>query len=77
MLIKLQAGPLEEETKTAFVREVERIGRDQIYWVRREASFALGALAKIVPEEVVLCSLVYLSRGFISATSLTTLLVRL
>jgi serine/threonine-protein phosphatase 4 regulatory subunit 1 len=49
---------LGEETKTAFVQEVERIGRDQIYWVRKEASFALGALAKIVPEEVVVGSLV-------------------
>jgi len=68
VLIKYQAGPLEEETKTAFVREVERIGRDQIYWVRKEASFALGALAKIVPEEVVVCSLVYTySLGFPSA----------
>jgi serine/threonine-protein phosphatase 4 regulatory subunit 1 len=53
---------LEEETKSAFVKQVESIGRDQIYWVRREASFALGALAKIVPEEVIICSLVCLFR---------------
>ncbi|KII88649.1 hypothetical protein PLICRDRAFT_41852 [Plicaturopsis crispa FD-325 SS-3] len=51
------SGSLGEETKNAFVKEVERVGRDQIYWVRREASFALGALAKVVPEEVVICSL--------------------
>jgi serine/threonine-protein phosphatase 4 regulatory subunit 1 len=50
--------PLEEETQTAFVKEVERVGKDPVYWVRREASFALGALAKIVPQEVVVCSLV-------------------
>jgi len=49
---------LGEETKHAFVKEVERVGRDPVYWVRREASFVLGALAKVVPEEVVLCSLV-------------------
>lgn len=49
---------LTEETKTAFVAELERIGRDTVYWVRREASFALGALAKVVPVEVVTSSLV-------------------
>lgn len=51
------SGPMEEHTQTAFVAEVERIGKDQVYWVRREASFALGALAKVVPQEVVLCAL--------------------
>ena len=48
--------------KAAFVIEVERVGRDPVYWVRREASFAVGALAKVVPQEVVLISLV----GFMS-----------
>jgi serine/threonine-protein phosphatase 4 regulatory subunit 1 len=43
------------------VAEVERVGRDPVYWVRREASFALGALAKVVPQEIVICSLVGLS----------------
>lgn len=43
-----------------FVKEVERAGHDRIYWVRREATFALGALAKIVPEEIVFSSLVSL-----------------
>ena len=42
----------------AFVAEVERVGRDPVYWVRREASFAVGALAKVVPVEVVTSSLV-------------------
>lgn len=51
-------GPLEVETQNAFVKEVERVGKDPIYWVRREASFALGALAKTVPVEVVEVSLV-------------------
>ena len=50
----------------AFVKEVERVGRDTVYWVRREASFALGALAKVVPEEVVLSSLVSLRTPFVS-----------
>lgn len=40
------------------MKEVERVGKDPIYWVRREASFALGALAKAVPVEVVEVSLV-------------------
>jgi hypothetical protein len=40
------------------VTEVERVARDPVYWVRREASFALGALAKVVPQEIVICSLV-------------------
>ncbi|OSD08686.1 ARM repeat-containing protein [Trametes coccinea BRFM310] len=51
------SGSIGEETKAAFVAEVERVGRDPIYWVRREASFAVGALAKVVPVEVVTSSL--------------------
>ncbi|TFK54986.1 hypothetical protein OE88DRAFT_1653583 [Heliocybe sulcata] len=49
--------PLKDDIQTAFVKEVERVGRDPIYWVRREASFALGALAKVVPLEIVVSSL--------------------
>lgn len=51
-------GSIGEDAKAAFVAEVERVGRDSIYWVRREASFAVGALAKVVPVEVVTSSLV-------------------
>lgn len=51
------SGTLKEETKTAFVTEVERVGRDPVYWVRREAAFAVGALAKVVPDELVISSL--------------------
>ena len=40
------------------MKEVERVVQDPVYWVRREAAFALGALAKVVPEEVVICSFV-------------------
>ena len=53
-------GCLGEDTE-AFVTEIERVGQDPVYWVRREASFALGALAKVVPQEVVICSLVSLN----------------
>ena len=51
-------GSINEETKAVFVSEVERVGRDPVYWVRREACFAVGALAKVVPQEVVISSLV-------------------
>ncbi|KAF8580913.1 hypothetical protein K439DRAFT_1619480 [Ramaria rubella] len=48
---------LPEDTLRAFADEVAYIGADPLYWVRREASFAVGALAKVVPTEVVLLSL--------------------
>lgn len=51
-------GSLEEEYQRAFVKEIERVGRDAAYfYVRREASLALGALAKVVPQELVSFSL--------------------
>ena len=40
------------------MQEVERVGRDSVYWVRREACFAVGALSKVVPQEVVITTLV-------------------
>ncbi|KAJ7063195.1 armadillo-type protein [Mycena amicta] len=52
------SGRLNDDTKDAFVKEVQRVGHDPVYWVRREASYALGALAKVVPDEVVLLSLI-------------------
>ncbi|EKM55487.1 uncharacterized protein PHACADRAFT_184278 [Phanerochaete carnosa HHB-10118-sp] len=58
------SGSIDEETKAVFVAEVERVGRDPVYWVRREASFAVGALAKVVPQEVVLISLLPLIESF-------------
>ncbi|KAF8797930.1 ARM repeat-containing protein [Phlegmacium glaucopus] len=48
---------LQDDIQHTFVKEVERVAHDPIYWVRREASFALGALAKIVPEEIINISL--------------------
>jgi hypothetical protein len=54
-------GPLREETKEAFTEEVARIGRDNVYWVRREVSFAVGSLAKVLPQEVVRLTLVGVS----------------
>lgn len=51
-------GSLRLDAQRAFVREVERAGKDPVHWVRREASFALGALAKVIPEELVASTLV-------------------
>ncbi|KAJ4488082.1 armadillo-type protein [Lentinula aciculospora] len=47
------SGYLDSYTMDVFVAEVERVSQDPVYWVRREACFALGALAKVVPTEVV------------------------
>jgi len=58
MVDKFGIGSLRPDTQRAFVREVERAGKDPVHWVRREASFALGALAKVVPEEIIILSLV-------------------
>ena len=55
---RIDIGPLDPEYFFAFVEEVNRAGRDAIYWVRREATYALGALAKVVPEELLYTSLV-------------------
>lgn len=44
--------------KLVFVKEVERVAKDPVYWVRREASYTLGALAKVVPVVTVVSSLV-------------------
>ncbi|KAL1755985.1 armadillo-type protein [Schizophyllum commune] len=54
---------LSESAQQAFVTEVERVCRDPIYWVRREAAFAVGALAKVVPDEIVMSSLLPLFEG--------------
>ncbi|KAK7014956.1 armadillo-type protein [Favolaschia claudopus] len=56
--VTASGGCVDENTQRAFVREVERVSHDPVYWVRREASYALGALAKVVPDEVVVLSLV-------------------
>ncbi|KAG7452614.1 ARM repeat-containing protein [Guyanagaster necrorhizus] len=50
-------GYLDEQAQNTFVKEVERVVMDPIYWVRRESSFVLGALAKVVPDEIVHTSL--------------------
>ncbi|KAF7363346.1 hypothetical protein MSAN_00990000 [Mycena sanguinolenta] len=56
--VTANGGCGDENTQHAFVREVERVSHDPVYWVRREASYALGALAKVVPDELVVLSLI-------------------
>ncbi|KAJ6455686.1 armadillo-type protein [Mycena sanguinolenta] len=56
--VTANGGCVDENTQRAFVREVERVSHDPVYWVRREASYALGALAKVVPDELVALSLI-------------------
>ncbi|KAK7043588.1 hypothetical protein VNI00_008199 [Paramarasmius palmivorus] len=60
------SGCLDDATKYAFVKEVERVSQDSIYWVRREACFAVGALAKVVPEELVYLTLMPLLSAAVS-----------
>ncbi|KAF8522216.1 ARM repeat-containing protein [Hysterangium stoloniferum] len=50
-------GMLNSDIIRAFADEVAYIGSDPLFWVRREASFAVGALAKVVPTEVLSFSL--------------------
>lgn len=48
------------------MKEVQRVGQDPVFWVRREASYALGALAKVVPVEIVeSCLVCHNSKFFI------------
>ncbi|KAJ7273605.1 armadillo-type protein, partial [Mycena haematopus] len=56
--VTANGGCVDENTQHAFVREVERVSHDPVYWVRREASYALGALAKVVPDELVVLTLI-------------------
>ncbi|KAL5634602.1 hypothetical protein ACGC1H_002596 [Rhizoctonia solani] len=47
------SGVVDDEIYTIFVDEVLRISADPVYWVRSETSYALGTLAKKVPEDLV------------------------
>ncbi|KAJ3756748.1 armadillo-type protein [Lentinula raphanica] len=53
LMAAVAARYLDNEYTNAFVSEIERVSQDTVFWVRREACFALGALAKVVPEEMV------------------------
>jgi serine/threonine-protein phosphatase 4 regulatory subunit 1 len=59
------SAKLPKETATVFSDEVAYIGRDPLYWVRREASFAVGALAKVVPTDIVLLTLLPLFEALV------------
>jgi serine/threonine-protein phosphatase 4 regulatory subunit 1 len=51
-------GVASEEAKVVFKDEAVRLAQDSVHWVRREAAYALGALAKVVPENTIVSSLV-------------------
>jgi serine/threonine-protein phosphatase 4 regulatory subunit 1 len=57
----LDHSALTPDIKQQFVNEVERVGKDPLHWIRVEAAFAMGALAKVVPDEVVVATLVSLN----------------
>lgn len=53
-----RAGTSDLETEIYLIRDVNRSVKDPVYWVRREAAFAIGALARVVPIEYVINDLV-------------------
>ena len=64
-ILKFHAAKLPEDTIRAFADEVAYIGADPLCWVRREASFAVGALAKVVPVEVIFLVLLPLFQALV------------
>ncbi|KIY64231.1 hypothetical protein CYLTODRAFT_107745 [Cylindrobasidium torrendii FP15055 ss-10] len=58
MALVTNNGYLEPSSHAPFIKEIERFATDSVPWVRRESSFALGALAKAIPSELVQLSLV-------------------
>jgi serine/threonine-protein phosphatase 4 regulatory subunit 1 len=57
-MLRILIATMPLHMQEVFVQEVVRVGFDSVYWVRREASFAIGALAKVVPLEMVTAYLV-------------------
>jgi len=51
-------GTADLETEIYFIKDVYRSVQDPVFWVRREAAFAIGALARVVPEDFVCKDLV-------------------
>ncbi|KAJ3500117.1 hypothetical protein NLJ89_g9932 [Agrocybe chaxingu] len=50
-------APLDRETLVSLISEVQRVVKDPVVWVRRECSFALGALAKVIPDDLITSTL--------------------
>lgn len=51
-------GTADLETEIYFIEDVNHSVQDPVFWVRREAAFAIGALARVVPEDLVYKDLV-------------------
>ncbi|KZV88319.1 ARM repeat-containing protein [Exidia glandulosa HHB12029] len=62
-------APLADEIRTVFVEEVSQLRDDPEFWVRREATFALGALAKVVPVEILVAHLLPLFQRWLHDSS--------
>lgn len=60
------SGYTPEHVKPVFVAEMGKVAMDTLFWVRREAAFALGALAKIVDEELLIYCLVSVLLSWLS-----------
>ncbi|KZS99067.1 ARM repeat-containing protein [Sistotremastrum niveocremeum HHB9708] len=54
------------EIQDIFVSQVTRVAEDTVPWVRKECSFAVGALAKVVPPKMVRLFLLPLFKAFVS-----------
>ncbi|KAF9453236.1 ARM repeat-containing protein [Macrolepiota fuliginosa MF-IS2] len=46
-------GTADLDTEIYFIKDVSCSAKDPVYWVRREAVFAIGALARVVPIDLV------------------------
>ncbi|KAF8900628.1 hypothetical protein CPB85DRAFT_1475179 [Mucidula mucida] len=57
MAIVTSQGCIEPLSQIRFIQPIERFSADPIPWVRRKSSFAISALAKTVPDELVHMSL--------------------
>lgn len=63
--VALWLGTADLEAEVYFIHDVNRSAGDRVYWVRREAAFAIGALARVVPIESVVKELVRLSMAYL------------
>ncbi|KAF9053580.1 ARM repeat-containing protein [Hymenopellis radicata] len=57
MAIATSEGCIEPSSQITLIQPIERFSADPVPWVRRESSFAISALAKTVPDELVHMSL--------------------
>lgn len=59
-------GTADMETEVYFIKDVNRSVQDPVFWVRREAAFAVGALARVVPLDFVVKELMPMFERLVS-----------